>query len=106
MPAIRPRGMSRLGSRVSSAARGTPSMARKNQMPNTKDDSTPLIPNGRKLLAPAASVAGMSVRFDASNFGIIPTTKTSSATTAIAVMTNITLSASPTPKMWMPTKTA
>ncbi len=32
MPAIRPFGMSRLGSRVSSAASGTPSMARKNQI--------------------------------------------------------------------------
>ena len=34
MPAIRPRGMSRLGSSVSSAASGTPSMARKNQIAN------------------------------------------------------------------------
>ena len=48
----------------------------------------------------------MLVRFDASNSGIIATTKTSSATTAIAVITNMTFSASPTPIRWMPTKTA
>jgi len=34
MPAIRPRGMSRLGLSVSSAASGTPSIARKNQIAN------------------------------------------------------------------------
>ena len=34
MPTISPRGMSRLGSRVSSAASGTPSIARKNQIAN------------------------------------------------------------------------
>ena len=33
MPAIMPLGMSFFGSRVSSAASGTPSIARKNQMP-------------------------------------------------------------------------
>ena len=48
----------------------------------------------------------MSVRFEVLNSGIIETTKTSSATTAIAVITNVTLSASPTPSRCTPTKIA
>jgi hypothetical protein len=41
MATMMPRGMSRFGSLDSSAASGTPSMARKNQMPNTRAASTP-----------------------------------------------------------------
>jgi hypothetical protein len=41
-----------------------------------------------------------------SNSGSIAITNTISATTAIAVIANISLSASPTPIRWMPTKTA
>ncbi len=48
----------------------------------------------------------MSVQFDVENSGMIAITKTSSATTAIAVMTNVTFSASPTPTRWMPTNAA
>ena len=48
----------------------------------------------------------MFVRFEVENSGIITTTNTSSATTAIAVITNVTLSASPTPIRWMPTNAA
>ena len=48
----------------------------------------------------------MSVRFDASNSGIIATTNTISATTAIAVIANMSFSASPTPIRWIPTNTA
>ena len=66
----------------------------------------PSIPNGRKSEAPAASVGGMFVRLDESNSGSIATTNTIRATTAIAVMTNMSRSASPTPIRWMPTKTA
>ncbi len=39
----------------------------------------------------------MSNRLLGSNCGIIPTTNTTSATTAIAVMTNMSRRASPTP---------
>ena len=46
----------------------------------------------------------MSKRLSASNFGTIATTNTTSATTATPVMANITRSASPTPRRWMPTK--
>ena len=46
----------------------------------------------------------MFVRFDVSNSGIIAMTNTTSATTAMAVMANISFSASPTPYRWMPTK--
>jgi hypothetical protein len=48
----------------------------------------------------------MFVRLLVSNSGIIATTKTMSATTAMAVIANISLSASPTPYRWMPMKTA
>ena len=89
--------MSRLGSRVSSAASGTPSMARKNQIAYGNAAQMPAQPNGRKSLDPAEPSGAMSVRFEVENSGIIATTKTSSATTAIAVMTNVTFSASPTP---------
>ena len=50
-----------------------------------------------KSLAPAASVGAMLVRLEKSNFGTIPITNTSSATTAMTVIPKITLSASPTP---------
>jgi hypothetical protein len=89
--------MSVAGSRVSSAASGTPSMARKNQIPYGNAAQRPTRPNGRNELAPAAFVASMLNRFATSNCGIMPTTKTTSATTAMAVMANMTLSASPTP---------
>ena len=73
---------------------------------------------GRRPRCPASRTAGsrtsrtspgsgsMLVRLEVENSGIITTTKTSSATTAIAVITNVTLSASPTPSRWMPTKAA
>ena len=57
----------------------------------------PTSPNGRNVLAPAASPTGMSVRLAGSNLRAAATTKVSSATAAIAVMANISLSASPTP---------
>src|ERR687895_2377792 len=75
MPAIRPFGMSRLGSRVSSAASGTPSIARKNQIAYGNAAQMPSQPNGRKSDAPAASVGAMSVSFDESNSGMIATMK-------------------------------
>ena len=46
----------------------------------------------------------MSSRLPGSKCGSMPITKVSSATTAMAVITNITLSASPTPYRWMPMK--
>ena len=107
MAVISPRGMSFFGSRVSSAASGTPSTARKNQIANGKAAQMPCQPNGRKSEEPALPASGlMSVRFEVLNSGIIETTKTSSATTAIAVITNVTLSASPTPSRCTPTKIA
>jgi hypothetical protein len=59
--------MSRLGSRVSSAASGTPSIARKNQMAYGNAAQMPAQPKGRKSLAPAESSGGMSVRFEVEN---------------------------------------
>ena len=86
---------------ASSAASGTPSTAKKNQMPNGSAASTPLTPNGRNELEPADPSAAMLSRFAASKCGIMPVTNAMSATMAIAVMANITLSASPTPIRWM-----
>ena len=97
MAAMRPRGRSRVGSRVSSAASGTPSTARKNQIAKGKAAQIPNQPKGRKADAPAASPAAMFVRLDASNWGIIATMKTRRAAAAIAVTTKVSLSASPTP---------
>ena len=57
----------------------------------------PTSPNGRNALAPAASVGLMSKRLAGSKSGIMPTTKATSATTAMIVMPNMSLSASPTP---------
>ena len=105
MAVMMPRGMSRLGFADSSAASGTPSTARKNQMPKTRLPRRPGMPNGRKVEAPAAAVGAMSKRFAVSMCPIMPKTKARRATTAIAVMTNMRRSASPTPQMWMPTKT-
>ena len=68
--------------------------------PDAVDEARPgrrRTPNGMKLLAPAASVGAMSRRLPGSNCGTMPITNASSATTAIAVMTNISFSASPTP---------
>jgi hypothetical protein len=54
--------------------------------------------------APAASLGTMSNNLPASNRGIIAITKTTSATTAIAVIASVRRSASPTPYRWMPMK--
>ncbi|SLH94206.1 Uncharacterised protein [Mycobacteroides abscessus subsp. abscessus] len=48
----------------------------------------------------------MSVRLAGSNSPIAATTNTIRPTSAIAVITNMTLSASPTPLRWMPMKIA
>lgn len=64
----------------------------------------PSTPNGRKGDAPTASVGGMSVRLAASSSGIAATAKTTSPTTAIAVITNMTFSASPMPERWIAMK--
>ena len=61
--------MSRFGSRVSSAASGTPSTARKNQIAKTNAAQMPAKPNGRKSDEPAASVGAMSVRFERVELG-------------------------------------
>ena len=61
MAAIRPRGMSFFGSRVSSAASGTPSTARKNQIANGKAAQMPCQPNGRKSDEPALLGVGLDV---------------------------------------------
>src|SRR5918994_5893817 len=62
IPAMRPLGMSVAGSRVSSAASGTPSMARKNQIPYGNAPQRPTRPNGRDELAPAAFDGSISNR--------------------------------------------
>jgi len=90
MPAMSPLGTSVDGSRVSSAASGTPSIARKNQIANGNAAQTPTTPNGKKELAPAALVGSMVNRFATSNCGIMPITTAASATTATTVMANIT----------------
>ena len=104
--AMMPRGMERAGSLVSSAASGTPSTARKNQIAYGSAAQMPISPNGRNALAPVASVTAMSVRLAGSNLTAAATMKTTSATTAIAVMPNISFSASPTPYRCNPMKTA
>ena len=60
---------------------------------------------GRNALAPAASFGTMSKRLAASKCGTSATTVTPSARTATTVIPNISLSASPTPYMWMPMNT-
>ena len=92
-----PFGTSVDGSWVSSAASGTPSMARKNQIANGKAAQMPTTPKGKNELAPAAFVGSMVNRFDTSNCGIMPIMNAASAMTATTVMPNVTLSASPTP---------
>ena len=57
----------------------------------------PTKPNGRNELAPAAFVTCMSNRLATSNCGIMPKMNAAIATTAMAVIANVTLSASPTP---------
>ena len=99
MPAMSPLGMSVEGSLVSSAASGTPSIARKNQIANGNAAQMPTKAE-RQERARAGRVRRvcMSNRLATSNCGIMPKmTKAASATTAMAVIANITLSASPTP---------
>ena len=104
--AMIPRGIDRAGSLASSAASGTLSTARKNQMANGKAAQMPSRPNGRKDEAPTASVAGMSSRRPASNCGTAPARKTTSPSTATTATASMTLSASPTPSRWMPMNSA
>jgi hypothetical protein len=54
MPATDPRGMSLAGSWVSSAARGSSSMPRKNQIAKGMARKIPRKPYGRKVLPPAS----------------------------------------------------
>ena len=65
MPQVDPRGMSSCGVWVSSAASGSSSMPRKNQMANGRAASTPVMPNGRNLLLPASGT--MSIRLSVEN---------------------------------------
>src|SRR5688572_21732203 len=55
MPAMRPLGMSFLGSADSSAASGNCSMARNNHTANGRVASTPFQPNGNQEPPPSAS---------------------------------------------------
>lgn len=104
--ATMPLGMERAGSLASSAASGTHSTARKNQIAKGNAAHTPSRPKGSHSEAPAASVGAMSVRLAASKSGIAPSRKSTRPTTATAAMTIMTLSASPTPIRWMPMKRA
>jgi hypothetical protein len=72
-------------------------MARKNQIANGNAAQMPTMPNGKKGLAPAALVGVILNRLATSNCGIMPITNAAIATTAMTVIANITLSASPTP---------
>jgi hypothetical protein len=104
--ATMPRGMDRAGSRASSAASGTLSTARKNQIAKGNAAHTPISPYGRNAEAPAASVGAMSSSRSPSNCGIAPIRNTTSPASATTVTANIALSASPTPMRWIPTNSA
>ena len=104
--AIRARGISRFGCVASSAARGTPSTPRKNQIPKGKLAIRPEMPNGSKGLEATEPSTGISNKLDASKAGREPATNAISAVRAIAVMTNISFRASPTPTIWIPAKSA
>jgi hypothetical protein len=80
-------------------------MPRKNQIAYGNAAQIPRYPTGRKELAPAASLGAMLNRLAGSKYGIIPTTNTTIATTAAAVITNIILRASPVPYNNIPMKT-
>ena len=72
MAARIPRGIALAGSRASSAASGTLSTARKNQIANGNAAQMPIRPYGRNDDAPTASVGVMSSRLPASNAGTAP----------------------------------
>ncbi|SHY09644.1 Uncharacterised protein [Mycobacteroides abscessus subsp. abscessus] len=102
-----PRGMFLAGSRASSAASGTPSIARNSQMANGTAAQMPKYPYGRNADAPLAlSSTGILVRLCTSNRPTAPIVKMTRPTSATPVMTNIVRSASPAPLRWMPMKTA
>ena len=63
-----------------------------------------LITLASNIITLAALVGVMSNRLATEKCGTIATMNTPSASAATAVMMNISLSASPTPKIWMPMK--
>ncbi len=91
-----PRGIDLAGSAVSSAASGTPSTARKNQIANGRAAQTPSRPNGRNVERPPARSGGMSVRLAGSK-ECGGHDEEEERDGAIAVITKISFSASPTP---------
>lgn len=92
MDTMMPLGTFFSGSVASSAASGTPSTARKNQIANGTAAQMPNRPKGRNDDAPAAvSSTAMSVRLAVSNSPTAETANTTSPTSAIAVITNIAL---------------
>lgn len=100
-----PRGTSRSGSVASSAASGTPSMARKNQMANGSAAHTPSQPFGSHAEAPAAAVStGRSTRLAGSKRPTAATAKTIRPTRATTVMAAMIVRASPAPDRWMAMK--
>ncbi len=105
--AIIPLGISRAGSRASSAASGTPSTARNSHMAKGRAAHTPYQPKGSQmLLPPASSVAAIVNRLEVLKSPISATAVVRIAITARALITIIAFSASPTPARWMPIKMA
>ena len=82
-------------------------MARKNQIANGSAAQMPSVPNGRNADAPAAdSLTGMLVRLAGSNRPTEAMANTTRPTSAMAVMMNMVLRASPAPVRWIATKIA
>ncbi len=97
-----PFGMSRLGSIDSSAASGSSSIARKNQMAKGSALKMPGIPNGRKLEFPGSG--SMFVSRLESNFGIAVTKKIARTASESRQITTENLMVASMPTMFRPTK--
>ena len=87
MPMSDPRGMSCCGVWVSSAASGSSSMPRKNQIANGRARSTPPSPIGRKVLLPASGAMFQRLSHENLPEKIASTKKTPSTASEMIVMT-------------------
>ena len=100
-----PLGTSTAGSLASSAAKGTPSIARNNHIPKGKAAHTPCQPKGKYSFAPAILGSGaMSNKLAVSKLPNKVIAVAKIAKTARAVITIISFSASPAPIKCMLTK--
>jgi hypothetical protein len=100
------RGTSRTGSTASSAASGSSSMPRKNQMAKGSAVSTPSGPCGRNAPWPLSAAGAMSSACDMATCGSAPSQNTTKMPSANTVMASVARNDTDAPAMLSPTNSA